>query len=336
MRAAVTVDRFRIELQEVPDPRPAADEALLRVAAVGICGTDVHMWAGERTGVGFPLRQGHEIGVVVEALPADGSGGDLGVGDVVAVDPSVPCGACRACRRGEWPACARFTAYGVARPGGLAERIAVPARLLHRVPGVSADVAALVEPVSIASMALARSGVRAGDRMVVLGAGPIGLALVLCAAAAGVGVLVADPLAARCEVARALGADAVVDVSAVVTADAVREWTHGEGADAVVEASGASAAVCEAAGLVGRGGSLVAVGLSDEAVEVPVSRLLFEGLRVVGARAGLFGPAVAVVRDRPDDVRRLVSHRFGLDAVAEAFAQAHDHPESTVKVLVEF
>lgn len=335
MRVASTVDRCRLALEEVPDPEPAGDEALLRVAAVGICGTDVHMWAGERTGVGFPLRQGHEIGAVVERLPADGSGGELAVGDVVAVDPSVPCGACRACRRGAWPACARFTAYGVVLPGGLAERMAVPARQLHRVPGVGPDVAALVEPVSVAAMALARSGARAGDRMVVLGAGPIGLALVLCAAAAGVAVLVADPLAGRRGVARALGADVVVDVTAGPTADAVLEWTHGEGADAVVEASGAGAAVREAAGLVGRGGTLVVVGLSDETLQVPVPRLLFEGLRVVGARAGLFPPAVAVVRDRPDDVRRLVSHRFPFDAVADAFALAHDHPGSAVKVLVE-
>src|SRR4051794_278427 len=172
MRAAVTVDRCRIELQEAADPEPADDEALLRVGAVGLCGTDLHMWAGERAGVGFPLRQGHEIGAVIERLPADGSGAHLSVGDVVAVDPSFPCGTCRACGRGDWPFCPRFTAIGVARPGGLAERIAVRADHLHPVPGVPVDAAALVEPVSVAAMALRRSGVRPGERLVVLGGGP--------------------------------------------------------------------------------------------------------------------------------------------------------------------
>src|SRR3954454_11131699 len=172
MRAAVTVDRYRIELQEVAGPEPADDEALLRVGAVGLCGTDLHMWAGERAGGGFPLRQGHEIGAVVERLPADGSGAHLSVGDVVAVDPSVPCGGCATCRRGDWPSCPRFTAYGVARPGGLAEAMAVPVDHLHPVPGVSVEVAALVEPVSVAAMALQRAGARPGERMVVLGAGP--------------------------------------------------------------------------------------------------------------------------------------------------------------------
>lgn len=334
MRAAVTVDRCRVELRDVPEPRPADDELLLRVVAVGLCGTDLHMWAGERDGVGFPLRQGHEIGAVVEQLPAGGSAAGLAVGDVVAVDPSFPCGTCRVCRRGDWPACARFTALGVARPGGLAELVAVPADHVHAVPGVPAEAAALVEPVSIAAMALRRSGLRAGERLVVLGAGPIGLGLVLCATAAGIGVLVADPLPSRLAVATALGADAVVDPSGGRLDSAVRGWTGGDGADAVVEASGAGPAVRAALPLVGLGGRLVVVGLGSDEIRVPVSRLLFDGIEVTGSRAGLFPEAARVVADRPEAVLRLVSHRFPLSAVGEAFTQAHDRPGETVKVLV--
>jgi threonine dehydrogenase-like Zn-dependent dehydrogenase len=333
MRAAVTVDRCRIEVRDVPEPEPADDEVLLRVAAVGLCGTDLHMWAGERAGVGFPLRQGHEIGAVVERLPADG-GGDLAVGDVVAVDPSFPCGTCRICRRGDWPSCPRFTAFGVARPGGLTERIAAPADHVHPVRGVPAEAAALVEPVSVAAMALHRSGLRAGERLVVLGAGPIGLGLVLCAIAAGVGVLVADPLRSRLELAAALGADVVVDPSDGSLETAVRGWAGGEGADAVVEASGAESAVRAAVPLVGNGGRLVVVGLGDAEVRIPVSRLLFDGVQVTGSRAGLFPEAARVVAERPEDALRLVSHRFPLSAVGEAFALAHDRPGETVKVLV--
>jgi threonine dehydrogenase-like Zn-dependent dehydrogenase len=333
MRAAVTVERCRIEVQEVPDPEPAADEAVVSVGAVGLCGTDLHMWAGERPGVGFPLRQGHEIGAVVERLPADGSGAHLSVGDVVAVDPSFPCGACGACARGDWPSCARFTAYGVARPGGLAEAMAVPMDHLHPVP-VSVEAAALVEPVSVAAMALQRSGARAGERIVVLGAGPIGLGLVLCGVAAGIGVLVADPLRSRLDVAAALGADAVVDVGAVSVGEAVRDWSGGDGPRAVVEASGSERAVRDSVALVGRGGRLVVVGLGETEVRIPVSRLLFDGIQVTGSRAGLFPEAARVVGSRPDAALRLVSHRFPLADVREAFLQAHDRPGSTVKVLV--
>ena len=334
MRAAITVDRCRIEVQKVPDPEPAPDEALLRIGAVGLCGTDLHMWAGERPGIGFPLRQGHEIGAVVERLPADGSGRHLAVGDVVAVDPSIPCGDCRVCRRGNWPACARFSAYGVARPGGLAEAMAVPADHLYPVPGVPVEAAALVEPVSVAAMALQRSGVRGGERMVVLGAGPIGLGLVLCAAAAGVEVLVADPLPARLAVAKDLGADAVVDVTGDLLDAAVRKWAGEPGADAVVEASGAGTAVRDCVGLVGRGGRLVIVGLGQAEVRIPVSRLLFDGVQVTGSRAGLFPEAVRVVAGRPEAALRLVSHRFPLASAGQAFAQAHDRAAETVKVLV--
>jgi L-gulonate 5-dehydrogenase len=335
MRAAVTVDRCRVELRDVPDPEPAPGEAVLRVGAVGLCGTDLHMWAGERPGVGFPLRQGHEIGAVVEALPADGSGDQLSVGDVVAVDPSLPCGRCGTCRRGEWPACPEFTAFGVARPGGLADAIAVPAGQLHRVPGVAADVAALVEPVSVAAMALRRSGAGPGDRMVVLGAGPIGLGLLLCARAAGVGVLVADLLPGRLRLAEDLGADVVVDVGTGTVGEAVAEWTGGEGAAAVVEASGAQRALEEAVGLVGRAGSVVVVGLGSGELRVPVPRLLFDGIRVLGSRAGLFPEAVAVVAGDPGAAARLISHRFPLAEAQAAFVTAHDHPAATCKVLVE-
>jgi threonine dehydrogenase-like Zn-dependent dehydrogenase len=212
--------------------------------------------------------------------------------------------------------------------------MAVPAGHLHAVPHRSAELAALVEPVSVAAMALHRSGLADGDRLVVLGAGPIGLGLVVCAGLAGVGVLVADPLPGRLEVARALGADSLVQTGAEDAPAAVRRWTGGEGADAVVEASGSGAALREAPGMLGRGGRLVVVGLGDGSVTVPVPRLLFEGVSVTGARAGLFPAAVDVVAQRPDDVRRLITHRFPLDRVQQAFAHAHDHPADTVKVLV--
>jgi L-iditol 2-dehydrogenase len=151
---------------------------------------------------------------------------------------------------------------------------------------------------------------------------------------AGVGVLVADPLASRLEVAAALGADAVVDVARGSLSDPVRAWTGGDGAQAVVEASGAEQAVRDSLGLVGRGGRLVVVGLGNAEVRIPVPRLLFEGVQVVGSRGGLFPEAARVVAARSDAAQRLVSHRFPLADVAEAFVQAHDRPGSTVKVLV--
>jgi threonine dehydrogenase-like Zn-dependent dehydrogenase len=325
MRAVVSTGPGRLELVDVPEPVAATGEVVVAVGAVGLCGTDLHMAAGERPGWGFPVRLGHEIGGTV----LEGAAG-VPAGAVVAVDPYVPCDTCRVCRRGQWEVCPSFRAHGVALPGGLTERMAVPVGRLHRVDG-DVEAAAMVEPVAVAAMALHRAGVAAGDRVVVLGAGPIGLALVIAATDAGVDVLVSEPLPARREVAAALGGRVTgTEGLAAVVAD----WTDGHGAEAVLEASGSRSARDGAPGLVAPGGRLVLVGVGDGDLAVPVARVQQEGVQVTGARAGLFREAVAILGRRRADVLRLVSHRFPLAAVGAAFQQARDHPEDTGKVLV--
>ncbi|MEU7815833.1 alcohol dehydrogenase catalytic domain-containing protein [Pseudonocardia sp. NPDC049154] len=145
MRAAVTTALGSIAVEQVPDPDPGPGDAVVDVGAVGLCGTDLHMFLGERHDTGFPLRQGHEVGGTLAALPR-GYDGPLRVGQTVAVDPAIPCGRCRPCTRGAWPACTAFRALGVALPGGLADRLVVPARQLHGADGLTAVEAALVEP----------------------------------------------------------------------------------------------------------------------------------------------------------------------------------------------
>ena len=242
------------------------------------------------------MRQGHEIGGTVLELPDDYVG-PLEPGDVVAVDPSMPCGRCRPCARGRWSSCAHFRAIGVALAGGLADLVAVPTGQLHATPGLSGKEAALVEPLSIAAMALHRSDLSGGERLLVAGAGPIGLALTVLAVRLGVPVMVTDPLAHRRQLAAELGADLVLDPVTSSQSEAVAEWTAGDGVDVALEASGTEAGLRGCLQSLGLGGRLVVVGVAAHDLVVPVPRVLFEGISVVGARAGLFPEAVAAATE---------------------------------------
>jgi threonine dehydrogenase-like Zn-dependent dehydrogenase len=327
VRAAVTTGPGVIGIEDVPDPEPGPGDAVVTVGAVGLCGTDLHMYLGERHDTGFPLRQGHEVGGTVEALPR-GYAGPLRVGQTVAVDPAVPCGECRPCLRGSTPACRAFRALGVALAGGLAERVAVPVGQLYAADGLSAVEAALVEPFSIAAMALARAELRGDERVAVLGAGPIGLALTVGLVAGGHEVLVVDPVASRRALASALGTDRVAGA-----AEAVENWTGGEGADTVFEASGSCAGLKTSLAATGAGGRLVVVGLSAHELLLPVPTLLFDQVTVTGARAGLFPEALALVRAHRQAAARLVTATLPLDEVAAAFTRALS-AEDAVKVIL--
>jgi L-gulonate 5-dehydrogenase len=332
MRAAVTTGPRRIQVETVADPDPGPGDAVVDVGTVGLCGTDLHMYLGERHDTGFPLRQGHEVGGTLAALPR-GYDGPLQVGQTVTINPAIPCGVCRPCRRGAWPACTSFRALGVALPGGLADQVVAPVGQLFGAPGLTTTEAALVEPFSIAAMAVSRAELHGDERIAVVGAGPIGLAITVCAAAAGHDVLVSDPVASRRALAAELGAARVADPA--VDPDAVADWSHGERADVAFEASGSRPGLDAALAAVGRGGRLVVVGVAAHDLVVPVPRVLFEGVTIVGARAGLFPEALEIVAARRSAVARFASRTYPLGEVAEAFGYAVDHARDVVKVMVE-
>jgi threonine dehydrogenase-like Zn-dependent dehydrogenase len=334
MRAVVLESPGHLGLAEVPDPVALPGEAMVRVLMTGICGSDLHMLQGERAEIPLPVVMGHEMGGRIETLPA-GYSGPLAVGDVVAVEPYLFCGACTACRDGRWPHCPSFTAYGVHRQGGLAEWLAIRPDRLHPLHGRAAELASLVEPLSIGAMAVARSEVRPGDQVLVMGAGPIGLAVLLSATDAGARVFIADTLPARLELAHELGAELAFDVTSGDVAAAVLDWTDGAGVAISYEATGLPAVATQALNLVRRAGRMMIVGLSPEAFSVPYPRMVTDGISVLGSRAGLFPQAVGLLQRRSEAVARLVSHRYCLEDTADAFDQALNRPADTMKVLIE-
>lgn len=247
MRAALlTADRPTLELATVGDPTPGASEVVLDVTACGICGSDLHV-ASAVGAVGTIL--GHEIAGRIAAV---GLGVDSAwaIGTPVVARPLTGCGQCVWCQKGRSDHCAQFALVGVDRPGGFAEQVVVSADELYRAPtSLSGPEHALVEPLAIARRALRRADLRPGEDVLVLGGGPVGLAVVAWARALGAGtIVVSEPVEIRRALAQTLGANACIDPTAVVDSDI----------DALVSAHFASppAVVVEctgAPGLIGQG-----------------------------------------------------------------------------------
>src|SRR5207244_4493585 len=184
MKQIVLEQPGRFASVDAPPPERRANEALVRVHRVGVCGTDLHAFAGRQPYFTYPRVLGHELGVEVVEVPANGRG--VRPGDRCAVEPYLSCGECNACRAGKYNCCERLEVLGVHTDGGMRELIAVPVDRLHKSERLSLDQLALVETLGIGAHAVARSGLRAGEDALVVGAGPIGLAVVQFALAAEV------------------------------------------------------------------------------------------------------------------------------------------------------
>ena len=332
-RAAVTRAPFDVAVEEVARAEgPAAGEVLLTVDAVGLCGTDLHIVDGSFP-VAYPLIQGHEVSALVAALP-EGYDGPLAVGERVAVEPVTSCGRCYACRRGAPNACVALSAIGVQRPGGLQEQLLVPASACYPVGGLPAVTAALCEPLSIALHAVGRAEVQAGEQVLVLGAGPIGLAALIAAVDRGAEVMTVDLHEARLELAAELGAAVTVRGTDDVAAAAQR-WTGGDGPGVVIEATGVPRVAATAFDLVAPSGRIALIGVSEEQLSVSLRLFTLKELTVVGSRScARFGDAVALASRAAPKLARLVTHEFALEDAPEAFRQAREHPDATVKVVV--
>jgi len=284
MRAAIFHAPYDVRLGEHDTPQAGPGEVVAAVRAAGICAGDMYLYLGKNPYATYPVIGGHEIaGEVVAAGP--GVTG-LAAGDAVVIEPFIGCGRCYPCRIGKHNCCANLQIIGNHLPGGYAEHVLAPAANVHRVPaGLSPLAASFAEPVAIGVQACRRGAVAEGEYVVILGAGPIGLALVEVARARGARVAITDMLAARLETAAALGAEVLPAGEALLPA--VLERTDGEGAPVVIEATGSPQAMESTVDLVAAGGRIVIVGLVKKGVGVTFPALDFtrKEMSVFGSRA---------------------------------------------------
>jgi 2-desacetyl-2-hydroxyethyl bacteriochlorophyllide A dehydrogenase len=338
--AAVTRSPGEMVVEDVSGPgRARAGHVIVRPEAVGICGSDFHLFSGDVGALSgardfYPRVQGHEVSALVEDA---GDSTNIANGDRVAIWPLLPCGRCYPCRAARPNVCIRFQLVGVHLDGGLAERLEVPAELVFGVGDLDPDSASFVEPASVAVHALARARLQPGEQVVVFGAGPIGLATLVAAVSQGARVLTVDPVASRRDLAKRLGAEAVTWAPAAELRELTREWTNSEGPPLVIETSGEVGVLPQAADMVSAAGRVVVVGMSCGAVPIRPGAFPEKEIDVIGsscATAGDFRDAIKLVAAHRTAVAELFSHHFPLARAAEAFEFAMSRPQDAVKIVV--
>jgi len=325
VQAVVFPEPHRISVENVADPGYEADEVIVRVSQVGICGTDLHIYRGEYHS-DFPLIAGHEfVGEIVEV------GKDVGrlqPGERVAVDPNLNCGECYFCRQEQANHCLDWQAVGVTRPGAFAEYVAVPARACYLVPDDLTDAqAAFVEPLSCVVHALKRLRVSPGDEALIFGAGPMGLLLVQALRHSGASqVVVVEKEPARRDLAEQMGATAAL-AAALDPAKSLHELAP-YGYAVVVDATGAPAVIEQALQYLKPRGQYLQFGVAPEGVTVQWSpyEIYRHDWTIIGSFAlcYTFQPAIAWMASRVVDIAPLISHTLPLAEFPRAFQEFAD------------
>lgn len=332
MRAARLYGVRDVRVEEAPLPERAEDEVLLRVRAIGVCGSDLHYYL--EGGIGSdkpkePFILGHEFAAeVVE-------GGSLEPGTLVAVDPSRPCGHCEWCEAGYANLCPNVQFNGVPPyQGAMAEYItARPEELVELPAGFGAPTAALLEPLGVAIHALDLARLRPMSSVTVLGAGPIGLLIMQVARWSGAGqLIVVEPRAYRRELALKLGADA-----AVATWEEAKNLTEGRGTDVVIEATTSTEGPQHAAETVRIGGKVILVGIPEgDTFTLGAGLVRRKGLTIKLARrmGHVYPRAIEMVQRGQVDLNAMMSHRFSLEDTPTAFETHADYQDGVIKSVI--
>lgn len=318
MRAAVLRAPKDLVIEERPVPVPGPGQVLVRVEAVGICGSDVHYYQHGRIGdfvVRAPMVLGHEpSGTVVARGPGAGF---HPVGRRVSLEPGIPCARCAQCRRGRYNLCPEVSFYATPPvDGALCEYVAVDEDFAHAVPdSLSTDSAALLEPLSVGVSACRKARVSPGSRVLVTGAGPIGLIAAQTARAFGAAeVMVTDIAPHRLDLARELGATHTVD------SRTTRIAQTGFEPDVLLECSGAPAAADEAIRAVGRDGQVVLIGMGGDTIPLPLAHVQNFEIEVTGTfrYANTWPTAISLAASGEVELDRLVTHHHRLEDTERA------------------
>jgi 2-desacetyl-2-hydroxyethyl bacteriochlorophyllide A dehydrogenase len=323
-----------LRAQERPVPSPAAGEVLLRVRRVGVCGTDLHIFAGRQPYLRYPRVMGHELSAVVAAAP---HGSRLAEGDMVYVMPYLSCGRCVACRLERTNCCVELQVLGVHRDGAFTEYLSVPERFVHKAEGLTMDQAAMIEFLAIGAHAVRRAQVREGQRVLVVGAGPIGMGAILFAKLRGATVVSLDSRPDRLDFAsRVLGTQASVALGPD-DVDQLAALSGNEFYDVVFDATGNAAAMERGFRFVAHAGTYVLISIVSADIRFSDPEFHKRETTLLGSRNATpedFETVVAAMREGRIPAG-LNTHRMTLADVPEKFATLLDPAAGVVKAIIE-
>lgn len=324
-----------LRLEDRPRPEPEADQVLVRIRRIGVCGTDLHIFAGNQPYLSYPRVMGHELSGTVEVAPPDSG---LAAGDAVFIIPYLHCGQCNACRAGKTNCCRNIQVLGVHRDGGMTEYLALPAQFVHKAEGVSLDQAAMVEFLAIGAHAARRSAVQPDQTALVVGAGPIGLAVALFAAERGARVVMLDTRQDRLDVAARhlpLTAAVLAGPEDCKILDAI---TEGAGFDVVFDATGNPKAMERGFGFVSHGGAYVLVSIVAGSIAFSDPEFHKRETTLFASRNATpedFQTVLTAMRSGRIPTAALATHRLQLDKVPQGFPALLDPSNGVIKALID-
>ena len=336
MKAIICPEPFSLAVIDRQEPVAAAGEVVVRIRRVGLCGTDYHIYEGRHPFLSYPRVMGHELGGTVEAI-ADGSA--FHIGQTVAINPYLACGTCIACRNGKPNACTAIRVLGVHTDGGMCERLVVPESALVDATGLTIDQAAMVEFLAIGAHAVARGGPAAGQRVLVVGAGPIGIGTALFARMDGAAVTLVDSRAARLDRARTRLGFGDTRIADPDLPDALRQATGGEMFDMVFDATGSLTAMAASLDYVAHGGTLVLVGVAPGDLVFADPEFHKRETTLMASRNALaadFARVIAAIRSGAIPTDALHTHSVAADDLPQRLPELIEEADDVLKAIVAF
>lgn len=337
MRAAKLNAIGHIDVEEVPfDQKPAPGQAVVQVKAVGICGTDLHIFEQGRADVELPRIMGHELSGVVVSV---GEGVEnVKPGDSVVMDPVIACKTCRTCQNGYFNVCEHVKCLGVQTDGGFCDYLLADADSLYAFPDrLSFEEAALTEPFSVAANIISRTQVQPGERVVVIGAGTIGLCLIQALKGLGAEVLAADIEEKKLAYAKSFGADKVVNTKEADLKKEVEAFYPG-GANVVIDAVGVSPLTRLSVQLAAPRGRIGVIAFDGRAMDLPPVEITKKELSLVGSRMNLhcFPEVIKWMEEGIIHPEKMITSVYPVEQIQEAFEKLAEKSGGDIKTIITF
>lgn len=336
MKAVYVEEPGKIELVEMEKPIPKKGEALLKIKYCGICGADVATFTGNQPFTTYPRIPGHEFSAEIIEIEENNLG--LKVGDIVTANPYFNCTSCYSCDRGIVNACTSNKTMGVQKDGSFAEYITMPIERIYSGKGLSSKTLALIEPFSIGYHASKRANIKAGDKVLVIGAGAIGIFAAISAKLKGATVYISDIFEKRLENAFNFGIDGIINVNKENLEEKTKELTNGNGFDVCMEAVGQDSTFLDCINCSAFGANIVLIGNGKKETTFNHSILLKKELNIYGSRNALkedFLELIDLISSGKINVDKIVSDIYEKENALEAFDSLVHNDGSKFKVLVK-